>query len=209
MPQYYPESLLNPTGVVDSGAAPPNLSPAARQVQTIIYHTRWVHMRMAWIVPVRGQVPWAETSEGRLLVDDNERAKSPFAKSNSYTQPIMWTPSLLQRFWEYLIRHREFNTLGSLAFALMPATKGGMLPDVIKVWCDAKMAMKVRTLLSIFHVEPPESPQAGHTATGDNESTGSRHSRTKTFTKPNKLITPLRRCRLVLLDDTGEPLLIS
>jgi len=25
----------------------------------------------------------------------------------------------------------------------------------------------------------------------------------------DKLITPLRRCRLVLLDDTGEPLLIS
>jgi hypothetical protein len=90
---------------------------------------------------------------------------------------------------------------------------------MIKVWCDSKMAMKVRTLLSVFHVEPPGDVKQGQhsaieqmTTDINAEEKGVRNTRTKTeelTMREDRLIAPLRRCRLVLLDDTGEPLLIS
>jgi hypothetical protein len=219
MPQFYPESLLNPTGTSDPDSPSPNISASARQIGTIIDHSRWFHMRVAWIVPVRGQVPWPGTSEGKVLTNDEELAKSPYAKSKSYTQPIMWTPGLLFGFWKHLIRHRKLNTLGPLAFAFIPATRNGAFPDMIKVWCDSKMAMKVRTLLSVFYEKPPMGTGQSQNGTKESVPAGEnaqekegRKSKTKTeglaMTEDN-LITPLRRCRLVLLDDTGEPLLIS
>jgi hypothetical protein len=216
MPQFYPESLLNPTGILDPDSPSPNLAASAHQTGTTIDRPRWLHMRMTWIVPIRGQVSWPGTSEGRILADDKELARSPYAKSKSYTQPIIWTPGLLLGFWKHLVRHRKLNTLGPLAFAFIPATKNGAFPDMIKVWCDSKMAMKVRTLLSVFYVEPPvgiEQSTKEPVPTGANaQEKGGRKSKTKAeelAMTEDKLITPLRRCRLVLLDDTGEPLLIS
>jgi hypothetical protein len=218
MPQFYPESLLNPTGTLDADSPSPNLSASAYQISTTIDRPHWLHMRMAWVVPIRGQVPWPGTSEGRVLTDDKELAKSPYAKSKSYTQPIMWTPGLLLGFWKHLIRHRKLNTLGPLAFAFIPATKSGAFPDMIKVWCDSKMAMKVRTLLSVFYEEPPMGIEQSQNGTKEPMPAGAnvrekegRKSKTKKelAMTEEKLITPLRRCRLVLLDDTGEPLLIS
>jgi hypothetical protein len=219
MPQFYPESLLNPTGTLDLDSPSPNLSASARQISTTIDRSRWLHMRMAWIVPIRGQVPWHGTSEGRILTDDKELAKSPYAKSKSYTQPIMWTPGLLLGFWKHLIRHRKLNTLGPLAFAFIPATRNGAFPDMIKVWCDSTMAMKVRTLLSVFYEGRPMGIEQSQSETKESVPAGA-NTQEKDGRKPkrrteepamaeDKLITPLRRCRLVLLDDTGEPLLIS
>jgi hypothetical protein len=218
MPQFYPESLLNPTGTSDPDSPSPNLSVSARQIGTTIDHSHWLHMTVAWIVPIRGRVPWPGTSEGRVLTDDKELVKSPYAKSKSYTQPIMWTPGLLLGFWKHLIRHRKLNTLGPLAFAFIPPTNNGAFPDMIKVWCDSKMAMKVRTLLSVFYEKPPMGIEQGQNGTKEPVPAGAnaqekegRKFKTKTGLAMTEdiLITPLRRCRLALLDDTGEPLLIS
>lgn len=201
MPQLCPHSLLNPSGSTIPHSSPPNVSFPAHKVSQMIDPTRWAQMKVAWLVPIRGTVPWPNTSSGWMLTDDAERSKSPFIKSREYTQPIMWTPTLLQGFWKHLIRHQKRNTLGPLAFSIIPAQ--GLLPDMIKVRCDATMTMKVRTLLSVFHLQPPAGDTKGletHTAKSPAE---------ERTLKEDSLITPLRRCRLVLLNDTGEPLLIS
>lgn len=217
MTQLCPRSLLNPSGNIESSSSLLHSSSPTHQSTETITQATWKHMRVAWIVPIRGKIPWPNASNGWILTDDEERRKSPYITSREYTQPIMWTPSLLRGLWKHLARHQKRNTLGPLAFALVPAEDG--FPDMIKVWCDATMALKVRTLLSVFYMEPPEDQikALGEHGFCDRHSSSERIlalHKAKTAAEEREmredaLITPLRRCRLMMLDDTGKPLLIS
>ncbi|KAI0643828.1 hypothetical protein C8Q79DRAFT_156961 [Trametes meyenii] len=88
--------------------------------------------RLAWVVPIRGQLPWRATSASILaeiqtdshsaLQGDAMIPQAPYA--NSSTPAIIWTRDAVNQFWQFLKQVRDTGNLGpvSLAFCTVPST---------------------------------------------------------------------------------------
>jgi hypothetical protein len=106
-------------------------------------------------------------------------------------------------------------------------------PDIIiQVWCGIEVAMNVRTVLSVFSVEREKlkiedvdtavqrnersikqmQDQEKESIPGEQEIQDKERDRRQKHTKRAKegsLIVPLRRARLLLLDEEGKALLVA
>jgi hypothetical protein len=135
----------------------------------LLLGSKWA--RCAWIIPIRGTLPWPCTSAA--LLDDlstvsldeshtltssssNPRAQVPSLTSGS-NNTLFWTASALRDFWEYLRRMRDKKQLGplSISFCLREnkkkLTEGDLVNiDCFKLYADAGLAMHVRQALHIW-----------------------------------------------------------
>ncbi|KJA17832.1 hypothetical protein HYPSUDRAFT_1003789 [Hypholoma sublateritium FD-334 SS-4] len=68
--------------------------------------------RVAWLVPVRGILPWTDCSAA-ILLDDWEGLFSPADRNPRIT----WTRESLLQFWIFLIDLRTSGTLGALGIS--------------------------------------------------------------------------------------------
>ncbi|KAF8188053.1 hypothetical protein BJ912DRAFT_926500 [Pholiota molesta] len=70
--------------------------------------------RVAWLIPIRGVLPWDDCSSATLLEDDFDYPSIPF---DGYNTQILWTSELLLRFWDFLRDLRTSGTVGSLGIS--------------------------------------------------------------------------------------------
>lgn len=142
----------------------------------------------AWLVPVRGRMPWFGVSEATIV--DEEDMKEGM-------DPIIWTRTGLKKFWEFLITVYESQTVGPLSLSLHIATKssgdnsGGVLDqDHIKIRHDASLALYIRTMLDVWKYSGALKAEDG---TGD----GSK-----------RRFRPLHHARLIFVNDCSEGLMV-
>ncbi|KAG8836162.1 hypothetical protein FRC18_011748 [Serendipita sp. 400] len=211
MCHFYPELLPKHE---EGGLSPlPNLPASSSPLKEEI--EQWKRNRLNWIIPIGGEVPWLDASSGRVLFAD-----VPLGNYNAMYPPhhqettITWTPTVLKRFWEFILQHRNGGTLGPLSFAYFPAgaekDRGLYLPDVIKVRCAAEVALKARMLLATFVIDPVTSNVAnGNEMPDSSENIANNATSTGSNRQDKALIAPLRNCRLILMNDNLEALLMT
>lgn len=111
--------------------------------------------RRAWVIPVRGTLPWPNTTGAAILdwrggfeddadsyhsdvheavepdVDDTRDAVKPIPPTPRSLEPVFWTREALQAFWEYLKLLRVDGKLGSLGltFHAAPKYRDGSIPS--------------------------------------------------------------------------------
>ncbi|KAH6910641.1 hypothetical protein BKA70DRAFT_1084080, partial [Coprinopsis sp. MPI-PUGE-AT-0042] len=72
------------------------------------------HGRRAWIIPLRGQLPWTGTTAGFLL-EEQDRPVPPAPRS---LEPIFWTRAAIKVFWAYLLGLQRGGRVGAMGFML-------------------------------------------------------------------------------------------
>jgi len=75
------------------------------------------YSRCAWVIPVRGQLPWSESSPAVLLDSPQDPPAPPNTQMNEFT----WTTSSVRKFWEFLIGIREARNIGSIGISFHAA----------------------------------------------------------------------------------------
>jgi hypothetical protein len=69
--------------------------------------------RCAWVVPVRGSLPWEGCSAGVVVVKGEEERE--------VKEEVTWTSDYLNAFWNFLEALKDAGTLGSIAISFHPA----------------------------------------------------------------------------------------
>jgi hypothetical protein len=88
------------------------------------------YSRIAWLVPVRGVLPWAECTSAVLLdqeEDSNPGSDAQYVASSilesRVNKEMVWTQPAVCSFWEFLLQLREAGVLGPLALSFQPAVE--------------------------------------------------------------------------------------
>lgn len=84
---------------------------------TQLLHPLSAFARTAWIVPVRGILPWALCTQA-VVLDDSEEITA-FGKEGAL---IQWTNASLIKFWDFLKDAREAGNLGQVGVSFHVAT---------------------------------------------------------------------------------------
>ncbi|KAF8574036.1 hypothetical protein K439DRAFT_1665589 [Ramaria rubella] len=180
--------------------------------------------RMAWLVPLRGCPPVEGTSPAQLY---NIIPPQQFPPDGTSPRAIQWTSIAISQFWTFLLRLRETNNFGPIALAYLFSspprwrrreTRGKTSTnkpenakvrqtkkynsgeeerdeaeatwEYIKIYHDSQYAMKLRSLLDCFRWEDSERERpAGK--------------------KPSLHYRVLKATRLVLVDETGDAVLVA
>ncbi|KAG8824881.1 hypothetical protein FRC17_008995 [Serendipita sp. 399] len=209
-PHFYPELLSQHE---EGGMEPlPNLPKSPPPSKSEI--EQWRRSRLNWIIPINGYLPWASASNGRILFAATSlNDYNTVYPRREQEETITWIPTVLRRFWAYILQHRNDGTLGPLSFAYFPAgaekAQGLDLPDVIKVRCAAGVALKVRMLLATFIVDPANDGESDAKASHGTETAHKAPVSSRINTRDRTLIAPLRSSRLMLMNDTLEALLLA
>ncbi|KAL5497902.1 hypothetical protein ACEPAH_2833 [Sanghuangporus vaninii] len=79
------------------------------------------YARSAWVIPVTGELPWKESSPGRVMdnlaVSSIQTRRVPTASFS-----ITWTPLVINRFWSDLLEIRKQATLGAISLSFHVAS---------------------------------------------------------------------------------------
>lgn len=128
------------------------------------------YARCAWIIPVRGSLPWADCTAASVL--DPEHA-SDHTPDEGHSRQIIWTPDALRQFWEFLLQLREGGALGSVALSFHAAstvcqesapgtaavdveTRPLLATDYVKVYHSVRYALRLRHVLYAWRFEGVE-----------------------------------------------------
>ncbi|KAJ2922598.1 hypothetical protein H1R20_g14503, partial [Candolleomyces eurysporus] len=85
------------------------------------------HDRRAWIIPVRGIIPWEGSSPAETLQEPDAKPIPPTPRS---LEPVFWSHKALKNFWEWLQILRDGGKLGTLGISFHAAARtksGGLL----------------------------------------------------------------------------------
>ncbi|KAF9450792.1 hypothetical protein P691DRAFT_725331 [Macrolepiota fuliginosa MF-IS2] len=74
--------------------------------------------RCAWLVPIRGSLPWSESTSGMLLDSSYDTPISPTTQTNE----IIWTHKAVSKFWAFLLEIRTAGNLGPIGLSFHPAS---------------------------------------------------------------------------------------
>lgn len=80
--------------------------------------------RAAWIIPVRGRLPWDGASTAVLLEETQVASRSPspcLQVAAPQPRPITWTPDSLRHFWTFLGSIQQAKHLGPLSLSFHAA----------------------------------------------------------------------------------------
>ena len=121
---------------------------------------------MAWLVPIRGILPWDNATSAEFL--DNEDIPAPSTDSSGSGR-LLWTQTSLRKFWDLLLELRKNQALGLLGISFhvarqskqqsiasmlslpsQPPSLGLSVVDYIKVYHDAPNTLLVRNVLDIW-----------------------------------------------------------
>ncbi|KAH8112283.1 hypothetical protein DFH11DRAFT_518266 [Phellopilus nigrolimitatus] len=183
--------------------------------------------RSAWIVPVRGKLPWIDASHARLL-------DTLGSASEANRQSINWTPFLLRNFWQDLLEIRNRRVLGAFSFSFHvgAAEKEGQISKhtffdrtdsrrtkvppladpptpvnlaqctYIKIYHDVRYALYVRSVLDAWRteIELEDEPSTPPDAPGT-----SRMHMAAVPTVRKLKARPLLGAKLVLVDEASQP----
>lgn len=161
--------------------------------------------RCAWVIPVRGILPWSHCSEADVS------SEILVARGPGNTDEILWNTETLRQFWSFLNSLRKARTFGSVALSfhcgptnqgVPTSTSDSTRPltssdgpvrhvDHFKIYHDAPVAMSLRTILDSWYWEPAKDDTSANT---------SRSRRNRVYV--------LRDARLVLLDEASRGILI-
>ena len=145
------------------------------------------YARVAWVIPVRGALPWSNASKGTLISE-----YPPIQPDNG---EVHWTQDSLRMFWEFLTGVYKAQTFGpiSLSYHIAPSTPSSknlklLSCDHIKIRCDAVLALHVRTVIDVWKYKYMLERED----------------------KPTEQVAecPLRNAKLVLVDHCGKGLII-
>jgi hypothetical protein len=108
------------------------------------------YMRCAWIVPVRGVLPWEGCSPAIVLFHSEDNV----ALATGDDREIVWTGPCLAAFWSFLLAVRDAKTIGPIAFAFLASSElvddGSHRMEFIKVYHDTRYTMVVRNVLDAW-----------------------------------------------------------
>ncbi|TFK31427.1 hypothetical protein BDQ12DRAFT_729574 [Crucibulum laeve] len=78
------------------------------------------YARSAWIIPIRGAMPWDLASPATLASSDDNDNFLPSAPTTPSEQ-IIWTPDAVLQFWNFLLKLRKAESLGALGVSFHAA----------------------------------------------------------------------------------------
>ncbi|GAA5883784.1 hypothetical protein JCM3774_005674 [Rhodotorula dairenensis] len=120
--------------------------------------------RGAWLIPLsagEGPVPgftskvvWPDTLTPLCRPDKDKRALvSKATRAPSPPPPLEWTDARLAVLWSYLTGLHEGRRFGHLRAQAIAGPGNGRGGDLIKVNCDAHLALAIRGLLDLLSVK--------------------------------------------------------
>jgi hypothetical protein len=173
---------------------------------TVREYLRMPFARSAWIVPVRGVLPWQGCSSAITLASSPSENPSFLVppQPEAENREIIWTHASLIDFWGFLLAVREANTLGPLALSFHASVSNNPRPllllevDHIKIYHDAVCAMLIRSVLDAWAYP---TAQVNRDRNADNAAPDNR-------TRTNK-VRVLKGTKLVLLDERSNGVLVS
>lgn len=69
---------------------------------------------MAWLIPIRGTLPWENSTSG-VFLDASHIIPTP--SSPVVDDQVSWTQGSIIKFWDFLLRLREVGKLGPLGIS--------------------------------------------------------------------------------------------
>ncbi len=103
--------------------------------------------RCAWLIPIRGKLPWSESTSGVLLGSTQLLPIPPGPGANEIT----WTKKAVSQFWSFL-KIREAGTLGPLGLSLHPATPH-LDPDKLSKYTETNASFASMSSVSLSAVD--------------------------------------------------------
>lgn len=86
------------------------------------------YSRCAWIIPVRGTIPWHHATSG-ILLDTSSVPSAPSHADVVANSPITWTRASVAAFWAFLLELRQHGTYGSIGLSFNAAPARIMHPE--------------------------------------------------------------------------------
>ncbi|GAA6023806.1 hypothetical protein JCM8202_003638 [Rhodotorula sphaerocarpa] len=168
------DPLLYPDLASASALAAGEASPGKDRASTVLPPALRFPRRGAWIVPLCGALPIPHTSPAVWLSSPLDRARTPIpgGDSSSSPPPIEWTDARLAALWTLLSTFHSKRSFGyiraqaitsSAPLPPSPPSEDPLSPegggaeaaragDVIKINCDAHLALAFKGLLEQFTV---------------------------------------------------------
>ncbi|KAG9308299.1 hypothetical protein JVU11DRAFT_9893 [Chiua virens] len=95
------------------------------------------YRRAAWLIPVRGSLPWDGASKAVISVETQLASRSPtpcLPVPVSQPSTIIWTPDSLQHLWIFLGSIQQAKHLGPLSLSFHAAPADAFLTMSEPVW---------------------------------------------------------------------------
>lgn len=152
--------------------------------------------RVAWMIPIQGSIVHLfprsafppNFSYARLVTPGLDHIDFPRPSSLTTSQldrNITWTPTSLSAVWDFLIQVRRHNNFGPITLSYTVKSNACVY---FKVACDAPVATRLRASLAAWKAPDGEDLRG---------------------VVDKYYLRLLRPCRLLLVEDTGTPLLIA
>ncbi|KAG7095626.1 hypothetical protein E1B28_006350 [Marasmius oreades] len=187
--------------------------------------------RRAWLVPVRGILPW-EHATPAVLLDPKVSPQSPRSPNPALSLPIVWTHASLRAFWTSLLELKRRTGLGPISVSFTAAGCGSLQSFISRIprseYMDSDEEEEVNP-----SPNPISGSDASDTPAGSNfhpnpldsvdyikiyhQSQFSMHFRNMVDRfgfemkagDGNEKVRVLKKARLVLVDDVARGVLVS
>jgi hypothetical protein len=126
-PHILPSKLVDPANLHTKTKAYKKTSPILLPPFTSPLPQPSPHDRRAWIIPVRGVIPWKGSSPAETLQEPGAKPIPPTPRS---LEPVFWSHTALKSFWEWLQILQDGGKLGTLGISFHAAARarnGGLL----------------------------------------------------------------------------------
>jgi len=106
--------------------------------------------RRAWIVPLRGILPWDHASNALIIEAD------PSSQSIKYLNTILWTPDAVSAFWAFFVSLQKGTKFGPIGLSFQQASeRPHTLKDVdyLKIYHEISISLHLRTAIDEWEHE--------------------------------------------------------
>ncbi|THH01082.1 hypothetical protein EW145_g6982 [Phellinidium pouzarii] len=137
-----------------------------------------VYARSAWVIPVKGKLPWKDASQAQL---EDSLTSVSLMTSGVLGVPIRWTAVLIGKFWDDLLEIRKRHVLGAISISYHVGSREELQEQItkttfttrikeplpvdpptpthlsqctyIKIYHDVRYALYVRSVLDVWKTE--------------------------------------------------------
>jgi hypothetical protein len=135
-----PDACLKPY----TKTTPVPISP--HDASTVEVYLKTPYARGAWIVPVRGILPWEGCSSAVVLSGELNLSERADEKGE-----ITWTHESLVAFWTFLRAIRDGQALGPISFSLQRLQSA----EYVKIYVEVLYGMALRNVLDAWGYDIP------------------------------------------------------
>ncbi|KAJ2919736.1 hypothetical protein MD484_g744, partial [Candolleomyces efflorescens] len=119
-PHLLPSRLVGPATLHTKSKPYTKTSPIILPPFTSPLPQPSLHDRRAWIIPVRGVIPWQGSSPAETLQELEEKPIPPTPRS---LEPVFWSHKALKSFWDWLRILRDGGKAGTLGISFHAAAR--------------------------------------------------------------------------------------